>query len=492
MVSGPDFPSYPRFYSTLNWQPTVNGETGYTPPVYGDLYAATQPDRLLSSQTIAMLQGMGVRWLVWHLNDESMPLDPAQWQELQPKLDSSKFLKLAYSNATDRVYELVPDEWMVSLSNLMPKGAGLIVSDVRREQPMLMELTETILQRNEHSLYGSGRAGYRFLNDPPTGQPISYGLFASDENPALYGFNSNEVIWHNDWLKLYKRNDNIIASYDLSHNSKLSSYNQVKGNLTLQVGENSVKFNGQEVGSGQGSAGKAQLELTFGALSDQSVNLTLPDGSQQKLDLKAGLTTWRSADLASGSNLKIEAQSGQILYLNRADLVSSSNQTGVTGSNSAVAIISNSSHQDGNNFVSDFQVLAPVVENAKTPVRYNFTLDVYKRPWGSANSGHFGTWTVALTGSGQPQNVEFRSDPTNHQTTVTVDGKKADIGSQPLDTREGPYTAYISLWQLNPQDPKAATQLGVAPLYDFSLNTGQLSEINLLPERELVFAPPLK
>ena len=59
MAAGPDLPSIHNFYSTLNWQPTVNGEGSYTPPVYFDLVAATQPDRLLSGQTLAALQGIG-------------------------------------------------------------------------------------------------------------------------------------------------------------------------------------------------------------------------------------------------------------------------------------------------------------------------------------------------------------------------------------------------------------------------------------------------
>ena len=496
MAAGPDLPSIHNFYSTLNWQPTVNGEAGYTPPVYSDLVAATQPDRLLSSQTLAALQGMGVRWLVWHLNDESMPLDSAQWQKLQPQLDNSPLLKLAYNSPTDRVYELAPDPWMTRLSQMLPAHEGLYISDFRRQQPLLTELTETILERNQHPLYGNDRAGYRFLPPAPTGLPVAYGLFAANEDPSLYGFSPDEVVWSNTWLKLYKRQANLLAAYDIVRDPVLAGYNQVKNELQIRLEVEGVRLGeNQLLGNGQRLLGNGQLELTFGSLAAQTITLMLPDGSKQPLDLAPGLTTWRSQPLPPSSNkrgtivkdtvIKIEPNPTQSLYLNRVASLEwqPGNPTGVTSQPNA-ALLQTATHQEGNVFVSSFVVYAPGDSNT----HYNFTLDVYKRPWGSANSGHFGNWTVALTGQKQPQTVEFRFDPTTHQTSVSIAAQPANIGAQPLDTRDGPYSTYISLWQLNGQN---ATQIGVARLYDFTLDNGKINETDILAGRELVFVPPL-
>lgn len=503
MAQGPDLPSIHDFYSSLNWQPTVNGESGYTPPVYSDLYAATQPDRLLSTQTLATLQGMGIRWLVWHLHDESMPLDPTQWQKLQPQLDSSKYLKLAYSTPTDRVYELAPDPWMTKLSNLLPTGAGLYISDFRRQQPMLTELTETILQRDGHALYGNDRAGYRFLKPPTTGQPLLYGLFAANEDPSPYGFKTAEVAWSNDWLKLYKRKEDLLASYDVAHDPILAPYNQVKDELQLRQEVEGIRFADHVfIGGGRRLLGKVQLIITFSSPAAQTITLVQPDGTKQPLNLAPGLTTWRSGPLSievakfsdpvPNEVVKIEPNSGQALYLNRVDVAvwQPTNPT-ATLSNSRAAILQTSSGQEGQQFVSRFEVYAPNLDQIN-PTHYNFTLDIYKRPWGSGSSGHFGDWTVALSGQNQPQTVEFRFDPVSRQTSVTVAGKPADVGSQPLDVRDGPYSAYISLWQLDNQKTNAASQWGVSHLYDFSLNSGQISEVAILPEREFIFVPPLK
>jgi hypothetical protein len=496
MSPGPDLPSIHDFYSTLNWLPTVNGESGYTPPVYSDLVAATQPNNLLSDQTLAALQGMGVRWLVWHLHDESMPLDLAQWQKLQPQLDNSKFLKLAYSDANDRVYELLADPWMSKLGNMLPTNSGLVVSDLRRQQPLLTELTETILQNGKHPLYGNDRAGYRFLQPPPLGQPVPYGLFASTEDPTPYGFSPDEVIWNNQWLKLYKRKANLLDSYDVNHDPTLMSFSHIQNRLSLRLEVEGVRFQDKQfLGSGQRLIGKGQLELTFSSLVAQTITLGLPDGTEQKLNLTPGLNIWRSGpltpseshrdNLINDTTLKIDPNSGQDLYLNRVDLVTwtDSNTTGLTN-NAKIALLNTTTQQQGQTFVSSFTVYAP----GDASTHYNFTLDIYKRPWGSANSGHFGNWTVALTGQNHAQLVQFRFDPTTRQTSVTVDQKPADIGAQPLDTRDGPYSAYISLWQLGSKD---ATQVGVSHLYDFSLNSGIISEVALLPEREVVLVPPL-
>jgi hypothetical protein len=257
-----------------------------------------------------------------------------------------------------------------------------------------------------------------------------------------------------------------------------------------------VRFQDKQfLGSGQRLIGKGQLELTFSSLVAQTITLGLPDGTEQKLNLTPGLNIWRSGpltpseshrdNLINDTTLKIDPNSGQDLYLNRVDLVTwnDANTTGLTN-NAKIALLNTSTQQQGQIFISSFTVYAP----GDASTHYNFTLDIYKRPWGSANSGHFGNWTVALTGQNRAQLVQFRFDPTTRQTSVTVDQKPADIGAQPLDTRDGPYSAYISLWQLNPKD---ATLVGVSHLYDFSLNSGVISEVALLPEREAVLVPPL-
>ena len=87
--------------------------------------------------------------------------------------------------------------------------------------------------------------------------------------------------------------------------------------------------------------------------------------------------------------------------------------------------------------------------------------------------------------------MEFRFDPTTRQTNVSVGGQNANIGAQPLDTRDNPYSAYVSLNQLDNQNSAQATQFGVAHLYDFSLDKGKVNEVSILAGRELVFVPPL-
>lgn len=496
MAAGPDLPSIHDFYSTLNWQPLVNGESGYTPPVYGDLYAATQPDRLLSSQTLATLQGMGVRWLVFRLHDESMPLDPAQWQKLQPQLDSSKFLKLAYSDSDSRVYELTSDAWMNKISQLVPANSGLIVSDIRNEQPMLTELTETILQRDGHPLYGYDRAGYRFLNNPPTGLPITYGLFAADEDPSPYGFSPDEVIWSNQWLKLYHRKENLLASFDLQRDPNLARFHKIDGEELISTEIEGVRFNEiLYLSNGQRLLNQAQGIFHFDTNAAQTISIVVSDSVKAtpvQVNLAAGETTWRSGPVDNTTIFDIKVNGGNPVYLNHMDEVAwqPTNPPSQTVTNSQVAILQSSSKQQGQDFVSDFTVYAPNLSKSGT-THYNFTLDVYKRPWGTATSGHFGDWTVALTGQDKLQLVEFRFDPTSHKTEVMVNNQNADIGAQPIDTRDGPYTAYISLWQLGATNSDPAIQMGVARLYDFTLDSGKISEVNISGERQLVFLPPL-
>ncbi len=199
-------PSIRSYYSTFNWQPYVNGIAAYIPPVERDI--ATLTNEFPSERSLEVFQGMGVRWLVYHLEDENTPLTLADWQKIEARLAKILQVKLVKDPKDKiKVYELAADRWMTQVYAGLPSGAGVIVSDYRRNQPTLTELVQTFLRRDGHPLYGFDRAGYRFLTAPPTGQPVSAGLFAADEDPAGYGFSQADLSWSGHGLKFYRRQE---------------------------------------------------------------------------------------------------------------------------------------------------------------------------------------------------------------------------------------------------------------------------------------------
>ncbi|NWJ44620.1 MAG: hypothetical protein HXX08_01960 [Chloroflexi bacterium] len=486
-------PAIRNFYSLSNFQPLVGGMSGYVPPVYGDMRDIT--DNFPSKESLALLQGMGIRWVVYHLNDENTPLPSGAWDKIESRIKSTKELMQAADFSTDKikVYELAADPWMLNLARSIPTGSNVITSDYRRTQPATIEFTQTIFQRFGHKLYGNDRVGYRFPSSPPTGTAVDYGLFGADEDPSPYGFSATDEVWSGNGLKFYKRKEPSLVAYDVGRAASLRDYATLKGQLELEIGKNEVKFNGNSVGKGKTASGASSyLNLTLATFYPQKA--IIRQGNREiTLNLATGLTNWRSSNLNAGEKISLEPSPGQSLQLSRVELLdaTSQNTEALSPASGNPAILNTTSRQDGDKFISNFEILTPSL-SAETPGKYTLTLDVYRRPWGTHPSGHFGNWSIALPGSQTARKVEFTFDPKRQETSVTVDGNRVDMGAEVIRPGDGDWAVFIALWRNDPQNPTLNTQVGVARLYEFSLEGQRLSDITMLPDRPLFFLPPLK
>jgi len=491
MAKPPDLPSIRNYYSTFNWQPTLGGESGYLPPVYNDLYTLSQD--ITAKENLELFQGLGVRWLVYHLADENTPLAPAEWQKIEAKLKANPKIKLVQDFPQDqiKVYELARDPWMEQLIKTLPDKAEVIVSDYRRNQPVSIELIETLMRGHGLTLYGNDRAGYRFLTAPPTGRPVAYGLFSADENPRPYGFTPNEVSWSGHGLKLYSRKQALTAAYDLSRDSKLVAFNTLTGPLELEVNQNELKFNGKSLGSGNNFVGKASLSLQLVSFGPQTIRLGR-SGQETLLELKPGLTTWAGGPFQPGEKLRIEPAFGATLYLNRAELIANQQVSSLAPINQAEAVLlTASSRVQNGHFINTFELYAPKIGEGAT-TSYLLSLDTYRKPWGTHPSGHFGVWSVALEGGEKSRRLEFDFDPVAKTSRVTLEGLNLDVGADVIRPGDGDWATFIALRRAEAKNPKNFELVGVSRLYEFNLNGPQLRDLNLLPGRQLTFLPPVQ
>lgn len=490
-LPGPSDPANPpsirSYYSTFNWQPYVNGIAAYIPPVEQDIAALT--NEFPSERSLEVFQGMGVRWLVYHLEDDNSPLSPADWQKIEARLAKTPQVKLAkdFPNDKIKVYELASDPWMKQVYAGLPSGAGVIVSDYRRNQPTLIELVQTFLRRDGHPLYGSDRAGYRFLTAPPAGQPVSAGLFAADEDPAGYGFSQADLTWSGHGLKFYRRQEKLAASYDLDRDEKLGKFKEVKGSLEIAVEKDKLKFNGNDTGSGQSLDGQGRVNLLLSSYGPQTIKL-----NGQNVDLPGGTSRWISPALAAGGSVKLETAPGATIYVNRAELVGfdANKPAGLTAL-PGVALLTAYTAQETGHYKSSFHVWTPPV-TVQTPGSYVLTLDIYRRPWGTHPSGHFGTFSIALPGLEKARQVEFDFDPITKKMTAKLDGAGADVGAEVFKAAgDGDWAAFITLRRSNPADPNDFPLVGQSRLFEFSLDAGQFTFNNILPDRQMVLLPPI-
>ncbi len=481
-------PSIRDYYTTFHWQPTVNGLSGYLPPVMQDV--ADLSKQFPSKESLAAFQGIGVRWLVYHLEDENTPLSPAEWQKIEARLAQTPEVKLVKDFPKDRikVYELAANPWIRQAYAGLAAGAEVIVSDYRRTQPALIELFQAMLRRDGHALYGADRAGYRYLNSPPTGKPVFAGLFAADEDPTLYGFSPGEVVWSGYGLKFYRRNSKLLAVYDLARDPALAAYNRLTGSLDLKIEKDGLKFNGQKISSYSNVAGDVQVNLLLGSFEAQTVRL-----NGITVELPGGLSRWRSPKLPSDQQIRLELAPGQNVVLNRLEVVAydPTLSLGLAPMPGAVLLKASSTRSD-NRLNSSFTVWTPPLSD-KEGASYIMTLDIYRRPWGTHPGGHFGTYSIALEGQSRARTVQFEFDPLGRKLLATVDGAGVGIGAETFPAAgNGEWAAFITLRRNNPANPKDFPLVGLSRLYEFSLDGDKLSEVNLFTERQLVLLPPVR
>lgn len=95
-------PTLPMLHSTVHWQKTVHGYSGWYPALSQALASAltTVPD----TTSLDALARVGVTYLVVHTDMYA----PDEWRALEPRLAASERLTLRYSDASGRVYALAP------------------------------------------------------------------------------------------------------------------------------------------------------------------------------------------------------------------------------------------------------------------------------------------------------------------------------------------------------------------------------------------------
>jgi hypothetical protein len=192
MGDGPVASAWPNFWSTLHWNQVVNGYSGLTPPVYIDFRDLMRS--FPSADTVRLLQGMGVRTVVYH-SDPAVP--PPSDPFLQGVSQFSELRQVVPE--PDYVFELAPDPWMWHLAEALPAGAEIELPDLERD-PVTFGMLAAILQRSGHTVYGNGTLNYWTLPTAPT--TICYAIVPGEETPANPRFSDASIVDQAGRLKL--------------------------------------------------------------------------------------------------------------------------------------------------------------------------------------------------------------------------------------------------------------------------------------------------
>ncbi len=165
--------AWPNFWSTMHWNDVVNGYSAIAPPSY--YLFRDRMDRFPGENTVEILQGMGVRNVVYHT-------EPGVGPGEDPLPDAVRQLPefTEHVGYPDFVWRLDEDPWMWRLVDALPDGEPIDLPLFQEDLP-LFGMLAAILQRESHTVYGEGALDYWDIPDAPP--DICYVIIPADRSP---------------------------------------------------------------------------------------------------------------------------------------------------------------------------------------------------------------------------------------------------------------------------------------------------------------------
>ena len=458
-----------------NTAPVMNGSSGFFPPVYNQFYQdfVSSLPNFPSARTLALLQGLEVKYLVIHASDSRIA---PKWAQLRAYLAAQPALSLVQSFGDSYIYSITPDRWLRDL----PQNAGIRQGDklywlaYNRGDPQLLELAAYYLHREDVSAlrwsdsYGNILIGYRALSAPPSGGSLGTIIVAAGENPALFGYTRDERVWHNSVVDVYKPAPGI-ARFDWVAPGR-GSTPQAATTMLLSLNHT----NGQIVATGAG--GTYTTTIAPSPTYDVEIGLAATASyTVGAIGANAGVSVYRQRvnDGAALLSLPVTDGAPTLLWANvRPSAESGTSAPTLSAQNDAV-VVQTAAHMGGAvgrsaaGLVLDMQIATP----PNIAKGYSATLDVYVRPWGTHPAGHFGYWAlpVPATGTNAAPRLSLTLDPLSKMVAATRDAAPTDAYPPPVKDLNMEQSAKFGDFRATLNVYAGGQLLGVLPAYDFSV-----------------------
>ncbi len=192
-----------QYWSTLHWQPRVNGSSDIAPRAYGALRRDLElfPD----ARTLGILQALDVRYVIVH----RAQYPRAGWDTLAARYAPyGTTLQLRATFGDDLAYALQPDARFAGLQGLIPTGASVFLSDADPHD------TDAYMATLGWLLRDGGRPiitkiiptfGLRYTR-PQAGQLADWAICYKGEDPTSYGYPPGmPVAYEDNVVRVYRR-----------------------------------------------------------------------------------------------------------------------------------------------------------------------------------------------------------------------------------------------------------------------------------------------
>lgn len=457
-------------FSTRNWQPLVNGWSGFVPP--GTVALKQALDSFPDPLTISLLQGLEVRHVVVHLWE--FPGD--RQAALKARLDKTAQLKLVDQAGENYVYELASDPWLRAIARQVG-DATLWVGEARQGTMPTLEVLAYALQRwgvAANRMGGNINIGYRPIGPLPFGVASDYVLVPNPPGAQAVplGFEGAQVVASNPAIRLLKRDPGLLRSYDLTQAGAPT------GNLLrMRVGTSAIAFDESAMESGRSSR---YLEVMFNAFASSEVVVDT-GGRQETLRLPPGVSSYMTGPLDTPQEVTVTGgDNAKAIRVTLRSAPGASAQPGLAARPSLMPLqLDSASLRNGGAFVTHLRVVAPRTNED----HYTLTLDVYVQPWGTHPQGHFGSWSVVLPADGMAHDLDLELDPVAKTVTTLRDGVPVQTFTGFIgEPTQGGFKA--SLTVLNSQGIIASL-----PIYTFTRKDSRIADWQLEPGTFTVAQP---
>ena len=264
-----------QFHQIRHWKPLVAGYSGIIP--FGTTDLLRRVRRLPDDETLRYLALIGVDTLVIHRDE----YDPETLARLLAWADATPRLKRRAEVGDALVYAIDPQ---ADPPSPVMSGASIFVSSDERT-PRVLALG--LIRRWEAEgarLYGFERTRYYpALHIPQPGQVFDYGLLAADEDPLIYGFDTEGVRWRSNDLALYARDPRLRTAIDLAQPVAGQFHPVYPAALTVTVETDRIRIH-DKVFPLHTSLTAAVIELDIASLVTQTLMIddkayTVPPGA---------------------------------------------------------------------------------------------------------------------------------------------------------------------------------------------------------------------
>jgi hypothetical protein len=465
-------------FDTRNWQPIVNGWSGFVPPGTVELSRAISafPD----PTTISILQGLEVRHILVHL----WQYPQADQSALKQKLDSTPQLTMVDQAGDNYVYRLAPDPWLRDLATKLGTDKTIWIGEARKGTMPTLEVLAYALNRmgvRWDQMGGNINIAYRPIGQLPFGTMPDYALVPNDGTPLdkappvgmiLSGLDHTNAAVH---VLVNKPNPGagLIGSntfYDLTR-PDIPQINARDFTISLDSSDR-IHFG---VASGpllqQGSDGIKPIGLYL--LAFTPAELSVHDdrgrfGNTGPVSLRAGVSCFNTevSTTMGNTGIRFTSQSDDLRLLAVGPPCIDLTRTQRTGSANYLAgllPLEITPSKTSSTLDTRMRAIAPSGNGDFTA-----TIDVYVEPWGTHPDGHFGSWSVVLPGDDASHDYTFHLDPLAKTVTTERDGQPLETFAWTGPPTQGDFRASLVV------SDKSGIVANV-PLYLFTLNNSRLT-----------------